>query len=162
MENLDVYFVNNKDNKEEKTYNGMTENREKAIEFMEQNEVLTNLKNEKWYSVEDDITALIDSLTNKREKTFNDFYKEFNLDNGYDKLNKFRLYALCRYEIQDTEFDDKFIDELYNFYEYLNENHYSHDLDLDTYISILSGCVEKLKIDLRDIDLDELAKEFED
>ena len=72
MENLDVYFVNNKDNKEEKTYNGMTENREKAIEFMEQNEVLTNLKNEKWYSVEDDITALIDSLTNKREKTFND------------------------------------------------------------------------------------------
>ena len=49
MENLDVYFVNNKDNKEEKTYNGMTENREKAIEFMEQNEVLTNLKNEKWY-----------------------------------------------------------------------------------------------------------------
>ena len=103
-----------------------------------------------------------DEIEDKKEKTFNDFYKDLNLENDEKKLHELYLYTLCRYNIQDTEFDDKFIDELYNFYEYLNENHYSHDLDLDTYISILSGCVEKLKIDLRDIDLDELAKEFED
>lgn len=103
-----------------------------------------------------------DEIEDKKEKTFNDFYKDLNLENDEKKLHELYLYTLCRYNIQDTEFDDKFIDKLYNYYKYLNKNHYSHDLDLDTYISILSGCVEKLKIDLRDIDLDELAKEFED
>lgn len=100
-----------------------------------------------------------DEIEDKKEKTFNDFYKDLNLENDEKKLHELYLYTLCRYNIQDTEFDDKFIDKLYNYYKYLND---ILDLDLDTYISILSGCVEKLKIDLRDIDLDELAKEFED
>ena len=100
-----------------------------------------------------------DEIEDKKEKTFNDFYKDLNLENDEKKLHELYLYTLCRYNIQDTEFDDKFIDKLYNYYKYLND---ILDLDLEEYIDIVSVYVKKLKIDLRDIDLDELAKEFKD
>lgn len=48
--------------KEQKRTNGMSDIRYKVIRFMEHQKVLTELEDENWYSVEDDLTEFIKKL----------------------------------------------------------------------------------------------------
>jgi hypothetical protein len=84
---------------------------------------------------------------------YNDIFNMFN--NDFSKINAFYMYSKIRFEIQDTDFETDFIDELYHFYEEFFE-------DIDDFIKFLNIVTTALKIDLRDIDLDELAREMED
>lgn len=93
---------------------------------------------------------------------FNKIYKDLKIEEDFKNLKKLELYSLIRYNIQDTEFDNEFIEELYEFYLYVCREFYNYDYSLDDLVEYLKSRTSVLKIDLRDIDLDECAKEYEE
>ena len=92
---------------------------------------------------------------------FNKIYKELKLEENFSKLQKLELYTLIRHHIQDKEYEDDFINELYEFYLYVKSEFYEDDYSLDDFIDYLYETTIKLKIDICDIDLDECANEYE-
>ena len=95
-------------------------------------------------------------------KTFNELYKELGLEENFYRLQKLQLYTLIRYNIEDEEIEDKFIDELYECYLYIREEFYDNDYSLDDFVDYLYARTTELKISIKDIDLDECIKEYEE
>lgn len=60
--------------------------REQVINFMEHNEQLTKLKGENWYKMEDNLVALIESITHKKDTTYTDEIQVQLADGNYVTL----------------------------------------------------------------------------
>lgn len=95
-------------------------------------------------------------------KTLKEYYEELDLKNGNKNLDKLSLYSLCKNNIQDTDFEDSFITTLYNFWEYINEEYYMQEYEIQDFVHYLEDKTTELNIDLRDINLDKLLEEFKD
>ena len=93
---------------------------------------------------------------------YNKIYKDLQLEDNYNAILKLDLYCQIRKYVQDTEFDSKFIDELFEFWLYANKNYYQFDYSINDFVQYLENKTILLKIDLRDIDLDECAREYEE
>ncbi|MBP3708265.1 MAG: hypothetical protein J6J36_06635 [Clostridia bacterium] len=93
---------------------------------------------------------------------YNKIYEELQLADNYNAILKLDLYCQIRKYVQDTEFDSSFIDELFEFWLYVNENYYQFDYSINDFVQYLENRTAILKIDLKNIDLDECAKEYEE
>jgi hypothetical protein len=93
---------------------------------------------------------------------YNKIYKDLQLEDNYNAILKLDLYCQIRKFVQDTEFDSEFIDELFEFWLYVNQNYYQFDYSINDFVQYLENRTILLKIDLRDIDLDECAREYEE
>lgn len=60
--------------------------RGQVIDFMEHNELLTKLKGENWYKMEDSLVALIESITHKKDTTYTDEIQVQLADGNYVTL----------------------------------------------------------------------------
>lgn len=92
------------------------------------------------------------------------YYKEINLveDDFIHKLNKVTLYALIRRNIQNTDINDTIIDNLYSFWQNLNEDMFKGEYSIFDFADYLEKITEEKNIQIEQIDLNECLKDFYD
>lgn len=90
--------------------------REKVVDFMENNEYLSKLKNKRWYDMEDSLVELIKEFANTKDDTYKDL----------DSVKEIALYKAVLKEYEDC-------------YEWLNKRLSQGNVSLKTLCEELKG-----------------------
>ena len=149
--------------------------RTKVVDFMENNEYLSKLRDEQWYKMEDSLVALVESITQAKDTTYTDEEKiqladgnyitlvngnfmieilddfgqvleKFNLTQGEDTYNKIKKHI--------SKLDKyEYMDRIFRFYDYEEDYHklmetYFEDITLENGADAVEQEIKDIKQDL--------------